>query len=793
MKNFVTALSVMALSIFFVIPLNAQDRFDRAALIPADTLSIAGFSHVVSGLDFDNDGLLEIYAANTEWDSYDLPGKDKVPRLYKYEQDGNGGWDQVWFTSLPIPTQNSWAALASADLDNDGKGEIVWGPVNRTNALNLNPTRIAVYETPGDGSDIMGVSNGDGTYRPNAQWTITDVNEANIRPFRWLINDIDNDGTDEIVTGLRGGDQRGAIYSVDDVPDAADSTETWTLEWEGLGALTHYDLAIIDNSIYYIRDNGDVTKVTYDAVGDSFIVGTPQTRLVGNGTTDGGSWKSAATIDANNDAQEEIIVASWDSGSRNVYLLQESGDTLTSTVINSPPSTSNRLYGGAAGDLDNDGNVDFVFGTRESTPNAIIHRLEYQGGAIDDANNWVLSNIDFEVSEAQQYDIVTMADLDADGEDEVVYTGVPRGLSTGDIPQPIVVLDRVSANQPGIKKIVDVPNDQGRQVWTIWQGSADDVPLGPPGAAGTIPVAVFAPEGTEFPHIEIGGKVLQPLAVGAENTNSPEGQNVISQYVVWRIDNGNPVQVATVVPIQAPLYAAVVPTLGDGMAWEGTFVVSAHTPDPLVNYKSFPQAGYSVDNLVPAAPTNVAAAPVGGDVNLSWDESPDLDFNYFSIRRGNTQGFDAADPASEVGTTTNVLFTDVAVGDGNWFYRIVAFDFNGNQGELSAEVGVVITGIEDVNSAVPAEFALHQNYPNPFNPETKITFDLPVRTDLTITIFNTLGQKVRTLFSDAKPAGSHTLLWDGSNDQGITVSSGIYIYTIQAGDFVQSRKMTFMK
>jgi hypothetical protein len=260
--------------------------------------------------------------------------------------------------------------------------------------------------------------------------------------------------------------------------------------------------------------------------------------------------------------------------------------------------------------------------------------------------------------------------------------------------------------------------------------------------------------------------------------------------VVWRIDAGQyPVQVSSVVPVQVPFYAAVVPTLGDEE--DATYVVSSHTPNPQVNWKSFPKFGRSVDNLIPTAPTSLAGNPIGQDIELTWDESPDPDFNYFSIRRGDQPGFDP-NIGTEVGTTTETIFLDVSVPGGDWFYRVVAYDFNGNEGEFSDEISVPM-GIEPTSNNIPKEFALHQNYPNPFNPETWIAFDLPKATDVSITIYNTLGQKVRTLVSDASPAGSYKVLWDGNNDNGAMVASGIYIYTIKAGTFVQSRKMTFMK
>ncbi len=547
-------------------------------------------------------------------------------------------------------------------------------------------------------------------------------------------------------------------------------------------------MTVLDSLIVGIQSNGDVWLVKYDAVGDSFVVMGPQVGLAGRG-----SWKSATTVDIDGDATNEILLASWSSLDNDVYLLQHSGDTLKATKIVDVPSSSYRSYGGDAGDIDGDGFLDFVFGTRSSTPNGVIHRVEYQGGAIDDPANWTISVIDHDVSPALQYDIIDVAQMDSDPEDEVLYSGIPRGLSASDPPQPIVVLELIPSDQPIITQVADVPNDQGRQVWVVWQASESDAPmLDVNENPGTVPVAIVGDKNIAFPEMEINGKKVVP--VYSDKTNSPsEIATSIFQYAVWRMDNGNPVQVATTLPIQAPYYAAVVPTLGDGFDWHTMFKVSAHTSDPSVFWMSFPKFGHSIDNLIPTAPS-VSAVQVDSKVELMWEELPDPDINYFSVRRSTQQGFDPTDPSTEVGTTTETQFIDEGVQPGQtYYYRVVAYDFNGNQGEFSPEVSTSVTGIGDEDIRVPKSFALHQNYPNPFNPETNITFDIPKRSNVTIVIYNTLGQKVRTLVQDVKEPGSYTVVWNGRNDAGVQVASGVYIYMIKAGDFVKSRKMTLMR
>ncbi|MCB9087174.1 MAG: T9SS type A sorting domain-containing protein [Calditrichae bacterium] len=105
----------------------------------------------------------------------------------------------------------------------------------------------------------------------------------------------------------------------------------------------------------------------------------------------------------------------------------------------------------------------------------------------------------------------------------------------------------------------------------------------------------------------------------------------------------------------------------------------------------------------------------------------------------------------------------------------------------------VITGIEDGLTGIPTEFSLQQNYPNPFNPTTTIRYGLREDAKVSVKIYNVLGQVVKTLVNNRQTAGFKTAVWDGTNDFGAKVSSGIYIYRIEANDFVDSKKMILLK
>ena len=116
-------------------------------------------------------------------------------------------------------------------------------------------------------------------------------------------------------------------------------------------------------------------------------------------------------------------------------------------------------------------------------------------------------------------------------------------------------------------------------------------------------------------------------------------------------------------------------------------------------------------------------------------------------------------------------------------------DDNGsNSGSAYVYNGLTTIGIEREITGLPAEFALSQNYPNPFNPETVIEYALPQSGDVSLVVYNLRGEEVALLINDAIPAGNHRVSWNASG-----VVSGIYFYRLQAGDFVQTRKMVLLK
>lgn len=105
----------------------------------------------------------------------------------------------------------------------------------------------------------------------------------------------------------------------------------------------------------------------------------------------------------------------------------------------------------------------------------------------------------------------------------------------------------------------------------------------------------------------------------------------------------------------------------------------------------------------------------------------------------------------------------------------------------------VVTDIGDKITVIPSNFELKQNYPNPFNPATTIAYQLPGNTHVVLKIYNFAGQEVKSLVNGRQSAGSQEVVWDGIDDKGNQVASGIYMYRLRAGNYMQTKKMTLLK
>lgn len=167
--------------------------------------------------------------------------------------------------------------------------------------------------------------------------------------------------------------------------------------------------------------------------------------------------------------------------------------------------------------------------------------------------------------------------------------------------------------------------------------------------------------------------------------------------------------------------------------------------------------------------TSFAAPNVAGGIALMLERNP---------------GFDAIQIRNMLtGTAKNDGFTG-ATPNNKWGYGKVDF--------VAALTTTAVTNPES-GGQPPQKFALLQNYPNPFNPTTVISFELPVNSDVTLSVYNTNGQLVKQVANGNFASGSHSFIWDATDARGIRVASGVYLYVIKAGEFTSQRKLVLLK
>ena len=120
---------------------------------------------------------------------------------------------------------------------------------------------------------------------------------------------------------------------------------------------------------------------------------------------------------------------------------------------------------------------------------------------------------------------------------------------------------------------------------------------------------------------------------------------------------------------------------------------------------------------------------------------------------------------------------------------VIASDYT----EITVLIGVGVEVAIDESGLTPFEFALHQNYPNPFNPETNIQFDVAENSDVNVSIFNIMGQKVATLVNGNMDAGIYHIKWNGLSDKGIALPSGMYFYKMKSSEYQSVKKLVLVK
>ncbi|MDZ7400933.1 MAG: T9SS type A sorting domain-containing protein, partial [candidate division KSB1 bacterium] len=201
------------------------------------------------------------------------------------------------------------------------------------------------------------------------------------------------------------------------------------------------------------------------------------------------------------------------------------------------------------------------------------------------------------------------------------------------------------------------------------------------------------------------------------------------------------------------------------------------------------------------APANNSA--VSSDtLKFSWASTYDVDPNdKFSFTMEYSTSSSFSENVNSIPNLTDSTFIIETKGMRQtvYYWRVKAVDSDGlvtwgsNSGISPWSFQFHPTAVFDDHKNFPQEFHLSQNHPNPFNPETVIDYQLPISCHVVITIYNTLGQEIRRLIDNDHQPGYHQILWDGKDNSGNQVGTGIYLYQMRAGEFVAVKKMILIQ
>ncbi|MBD3291223.1 T9SS type A sorting domain-containing protein [candidate division KSB1 bacterium] len=201
----------------------------------------------------------------------------------------------------------------------------------------------------------------------------------------------------------------------------------------------------------------------------------------------------------------------------------------------------------------------------------------------------------------------------------------------------------------------------------------------------------------------------------------------------------------------------------------------------------------TIDGVIPVELAFFEVQESDGQVLLNWSTVTESNNYGFEIQRQfkDEETWQRIGFVEGHGTTSvpqSYSFVEQGLPGGTYLYRLKQIDFDGAF-EYSETV--------EVNLTIATTFALGQNYPNPFNPDTRIDYSIPDSENgdqlVSLTIFNMLGEKIRTLISRRQSPGSYSAYWDGTDDSNVPVSTGIYIYRLKAGQYAATKRMVLMK
>ena len=372
------------------------------------------------------------------------------------------------------------------------------------------------------------------------------------------------------------------------------------------------------------------------------------------------------------------------------------------------------------------------------------------------------------ISTAASDQIFPTIDADGAGGAIVAWADHRNGSNYQVYAQRVERFGYLGNPEPTIASALDVPNDQGDAVNVVWSPSYLDA--SPDNAISSYWIWRSVPPNLAAEAIARGA---DPLST--ERTEPRPGVRTImtrqfgAQSFSWEF-------VGSVPAAGSASYSFVVPTVSDSVA--GSNPLTGFLVEAIAKANAFwdsaPDSGYSVDNLPPAIPTQFTGAYAGGATHLHWDANHEADLAGYRLYRGTSSDF-VPGPGSLIVAQPDTGFSDVGVA-GNW-YKLSAVDVHGNE-SLYQILGPGGTLDAPGTNGMALSFAAPA--PNPVRGTATFRFGLPSESEVTLSVFDQQGRRVRELAHGVLPAGDHTLRWDGRDGAGQVVASGIYFARLAA-------------
>ncbi len=439
--------------------------------------SSSEYAKVIAGFDTDEDGMGEFITGYTDLDSN---------YVFMYEATGDNTYEMVWYFKFPL-AGNSWFGAAVGDVDNNGKVDIVIGFPTAVTAENPNPPRVFIFEWNAvQGENKYGKEQPDGTFEPTNSTRFDVPDNTDWRPYSMLVEDVDKDGVNELVIGVRAGGRGREVMVASVVGGELSGFGHWQVEYNFQNSEGGSNFATITGDL----DNDGNTDI-FEMVWNQFtlrmfeVTGADTYEHVNDleqlYPSDFGSVDGVRIVDANGDGKNELFIAGTESELA-LFLIQNVTDISKITaddVIefyhlprNSKPNgqpIETGLRGMVAGDPDGDGNINLLIAGER---NGQIFDLEYKGeGDLADSTNWELNIIYDSYQQAvlelgvdsasaltpRLYYGALADDMDGDGLSEYVFVNysTDKGIWQNDIYVGILESDKAT----GVELVNDlVPN-----------------------------------------------------------------------------------------------------------------------------------------------------------------------------------------------------------------------------------------------------------------------------------------------------------------------------------------------